>query len=81
MADDRIRETEQFIGYAALVHQVSGKGKTRDTEQGKGIHAGEKALCKLDDRHAGSEEVNQRGDSQAESNRDSHEQADDECDK
>ena len=68
MAYNLVTKANQTFSNAALVHQGAGEHESGDTQQGKRIQARKKPLCKHIQGHAFPDKINQRGNTQAESN-------------
>ena len=48
VADQCVCKVQQLLRNAALIHQVAGKGKAGDAQQGEGVQTLEEILCKVD---------------------------------
>ena len=66
VADQCVCKVQQFIGDAALIHQVAGKGEAGDAQQGEGIQTLEEILCEVDHLDVGAKHVGHRGEAQTE---------------
>ena len=57
VADQCVCKVQQLIRDAALIHQVAGKGKAGDAQQGEGVQTLEEILCKVDHLDVGTQHV------------------------
>ena len=81
VADQCVCKVQQLIGDAALIHQVAGKGKAGDAQQGEGVQTLEEILCEVDHLDVGAQHVGHGSEAQTERHGHADRQCDDENNK